>query len=387
VRGGSQQRRASSGAKGAETVSPSDARPPQHRNRGPQRGFAPEEHVYAALDLGTNNCRLLIARPSRRGFVVVDAFSRVIKLGEGVSRCGALSEAAMNRTIDALKVCADKMIRRGVQRSRLIATEACRVATNTQEFVDRVREETGLTLEVINRETEARLAVSGCASLIDRQSDSALVFDIGGGSSELILLDLRCVKDRFRRRSHDRLWAQECVVAWTSLPIGVVSLAEQFADQPMDQATFEAMVIEVHRALQDFDTAHGITKRIAGCNTHLLGTSGTATTIAGIHLGLEYYDRRRVDGCWLSTEEVRAVSERLTAMKHEERVRQGCIGRERADLIIAGAAILEALLRAWTCERLRVADRGLREGILATLMAEDGVHDLWRRRARLYRRR
>jgi len=387
VRGGPQQRRAGNGADGAEQSSPSGTRPPQHRNRRSQRGLAPEEHVYAALDLGTNNCRLLIARPSRRGFVVVDAFSRVIKLGEGVSRCGALSDAAMNRTIDALKVCADKMIRRGVQRSRLIATEACRVATNAQEFVDRVREETGLTLEIIDRETEARLAVSGCASLIDRESDSALVFDIGGGSSELILLDLRCVKDRFRRRSHDRLWAQECVAAWTSMPIGVVSLAEQFADQPMDQATFEAMAIEVHRPLQDFDTEHGITSRIAGCNTHLLGTSGTATTIAGIHLGLEYYDRRRVDGCWLSTDEVRAVSERLTAMKHEERVRQGCIGRERADLIIAGAAILEALLRAWTCERLRVADRGLREGILATLMAEDGVHDLWRRRARLYRRR
>ena len=348
---------------------------------------SPEDHVYAALDLGTNNCRLLVARPSRRGFVVVDAFSRVIKLGEGMTQSGALSEDAMTRTIDALKVCADKMIRRGVKRSRLIATEACRVARNADEFVARVREETGLDLEIIDRETEARLAVSGCASLIDRQSDGALVFDIGGGSSELILLDLRCIKDQQKHRPHDRLWAQDCVAAWTSLPVGVVTLAEQFAGEPMDEATFEAMVDEVHKALRQFDSDHGVSGRIADCKTHLLGTSGTATTIAGIHLGLEYYDRRRVDGCWLSAEQVRAVSERLTAMKHEERVRQACIGRERADLIIAGAAILEALLRAWTCERLRVADRGLREGILATLMAEDGVHDLWRRRTRRYRRR
>ncbi|WP_245410395.1 Ppx/GppA phosphatase family protein [Dichotomicrobium thermohalophilum] len=328
-----------------------------------------------------------MARPSRRGFIVVDAFSRVIKLGEGITQSGALSEQAMRRTIDALKVCAEKMIRRGVQRSRLIATEACRVASNAEEFVGRVREETGLELEIIDRETEARLAVSGCASLIDRQSDGALVFDIGGGSSELIFLDLRCMKDQQKRRPHDRLWAQDCVAAWTSLPVGVVTLAEQFAGEPMDQRTFEAMVREVHRALQDFDLEHGVSGRIASGNTHLLGTSGTATTIAGIHLGLEYYDRRRVDGCWLSADQVRAVSERLTAMKHEERVRQGCIGRERADLIVAGAAILEALLRAWTCDRLRVADRGLREGILATLMAEDGVHDLWRRRTRRFRRK
>jgi exopolyphosphatase/guanosine-5'-triphosphate,3'-diphosphate pyrophosphatase len=365
----------------------SGARTQQSKRHRGSRGGASDEHVYAALDLGTNNCRLLVARPSRRGFIVVDAFSRVIKLGEGITQSGALSEQAITRTIDALKVCAEKMIRRGVQRSRLIATEACRVAKNADEFVARVREETGLELEIIDRETEARLAVSGCASLIDRQSDGALVFDIGGGSSELIFLDLRCMKDQQKRRPHDRLWAQDCVAAWTSLPVGVVTLAEQFAGQPMDQTTFEAMVREVHRALRDFDTEHGVSGRIANGETHLLGTSGTATTIAGIHLGLEYYDRRRVDGCWLSADQVRAVSERLTAMKHEERVRQACIGRERADLIVAGAAILEALLRAWTCERLRVADRGLREGILATLMAEDGVHDLWRRRTRRFRRK
>jgi len=387
VNSGPQERKADGKLNGAKSASVPGPRVSDERSRPGRRGPAPEEHIYAALDLGTNNCRLLVARPSRRGFIVIDAFSRVIKLGEGVGRSGVLSQEAMDRTIDALKVCADKMIRRGVQRSRLIATEACRIARNGEEFVARVREETGLNLEIIDRETEARLAVSGCASLIDRQSDSALVFDIGGGSSELILLDLRCVKDLPRRRAHDRMWAQECVVAWTSLPIGVVTLAERFAGKPMDQATFEGMVEHVHDAIRTFDTEHGVSGRIADCNTHLLGTSGTATTIAGIHLGLEYYDRRRVDGCWLSADEVRAVSERLTAMKHEERVRQACIGRERADLIIAVAAILEALLRAWTCERLRVADRGLREGILATLMAEDGIHDLWRRRSRHPRRR
>jgi exopolyphosphatase/guanosine-5'-triphosphate,3'-diphosphate pyrophosphatase len=361
---------------------------PHHNGDQPQSGGSSHdgidlsERIYAALDLGTNNCRLLVARPSRRGFVVIDAFSRVIRLGEGLGHTGALSQDAMTRTIEALKVCADKMFRRGVHRARLIATQACRVATNGEEFISRVHDETGLSLEVIDRETEARLAVSGCASLIDWTSDQALVFDIGGGSSELILLDLRSMKDRAPRLLRERMMVQDCVTAWTSLPVGVVTLAEHFGERPMDKATFELMVEHVLVALRTFDVEHAVSERIAGSMTHLLGTSGTATTIAGIHLGLNTYDRRRVDGCWLSADEVRAVSDRLTAMNHEERVRQACIGAERADLIIAGAAILEALLRAWTCNRLRVADRGLREGILATLMAEDGVHDARRRRPR-----
>lgn len=338
--------------------------------------------VYGALDLGTNNCRLLVARPSRRGFMVIDAFSRIIRLGEGVTHSGLLSPPAMDRTIEALKVCSEKMVRRGVDRSHLIATEACRIARNGPEFVERVRRETGLKLEIISRETEARLAVSGCASLLDWDSDVALVFDIGGGSSELVLLDLRQRKGNRAPTIYDRVAVQDCIVAWTSLPVGVVTLAERYTDKPMDHDTFERMVGDVIKELEIFEAEHNISARIGDAKSHLLGTSGTATTIAGVHLGLEYYDRRRVDGCWMSSKEVRSVSQHLTAMTHEERVREPCIGVERADLIIAGAAILEALLRSWSFDRLRVADRGLREGILAKLMAEDGVHEAQRRRGR-----
>jgi exopolyphosphatase / guanosine-5'-triphosphate,3'-diphosphate pyrophosphatase len=328
--------------------------------------------VYGALDLGTNNCRLLVARPSRRGFLVIDAFSRIIRLGEGVLRSGCLSDTAMNRTIDALKICADKMRRRNVSRSRLIATEACRIATNSGEFIDRVRHDTGLAIEIVSRETEAKLAVSGCASLIDRNCDWALVFDIGGGSSELIWLDLTRMDRPWRRSIYDRLEVQSCIAGWTSLPIGVVNLAERHGGREVGRENYEAMVTDVIRALTDFEGAYRFRNRIANGCAHFLGTSGTVTTIAGIHLRLPAYDRSRVDGCWLGAPDARRVSDALIAMSYAERVAQPCIGQERADLVLAGCAILEALLRVWPCQRLRVADRGLREGILATLMAEDG---------------
>ena len=345
----------------------------------------PVHSIYGALDLGTNNCRLLVAKPSRRGFVVIDAFSRIIRLGEGVLSSGELSDKAMKRTIDALRVCADKMRRRGVTRSRLIATEACRIAINGPEFIDRVHNETGLALEIVGRETEAKLAVSGCASLLDRSCDWALVFDIGGGSSELIWLDLNQLGRSRRRSLNDRVGVQNCIAAWTSLPIGVVSLAERHGGRDVSPEDYEAMVDDVMVAIQSFESQHKFSERVAQRQTHFLGTSGTVTTISGIHLKLPQYERSRVDGCWLTADDVRRVSNDLIAMSYAERVAQPCIGHERADLVLAGCAILEALLRVWPCQRLRVADRGLREGILTTLMAEDG-HDR-RAQGRSHRRR
>jgi len=343
--------------------------------------------AYAALDLGTNNCRLLVARPSRRGFRVIDAFSRIIRLGEGVAASRRLSEEAIERTIEALKVCAAKMHRHGVERAGLIATEACRLADNAPQFLTRVHTETKLDIKVVTREAEARLAVSGCASLIDTQSDLVLVFDIGGGSSELIWLDLARSHRKGNGAHLDRLKVQDCVVAWTSLPAGVVTLAERYDCRFVDACTFEAMVDDVTALLAPFEAGHRLRRRMAGKRTQLLGTSGTVTTVAGVHLDLPRYDRKRVDGCWLDVGEARAVTARLLASNHAQRVAQPCIGRERADLVLAGCAILEAVLRTWPCDRLRVADRGLREGILATLMSEDGVYRSGNRRWRRHERR
>jgi len=319
----------------------------------------PRGQTYAALDLGTNNCRLLVARPSPDGFRVVDAFSRIVRLGEGLGASNRLRDGAIARTIDALKVCRSKMEARGVTRARLIATEACRAAVNGAEFIARVQEEARLDLEVVDRETEARLAVAGCSGLADPQADGVVLFDIGGGSSELVWLEGR------RTRRTDR------VRAWTSLPVGVVTLAERHGGIEVTRESFQAMVHEVQGLLADFARDTG---GVAGCGRfHLLGTSGTVTTIAGVHLDLPRYDRRKVDGLWMDTGDVATVMERLLGMSFHQRAANPCIGNERADLVLAGCAILEAIRRAFPSERLRIADRGLREGILMELMSEDGV--------------
>jgi exopolyphosphatase / guanosine-5'-triphosphate,3'-diphosphate pyrophosphatase len=331
----------------------------RQRRRGP---FAERKReTYAALDLGTNNCRLLIARPSGDGFRVIDAFSRIIRLGEGVSATGRLSDAAIARAVSALAVCRDKMHSRSVTRARLIATEACRAAENGAEFLAIVRERVGIELEIVDRETEADLAATGCTPLMDPQARGVVLFDIGGGSSELVLL----ARPQAARRGPP----EPVVKSWVSLPVGVVTLAERHGGMRVDRALFELMVEEVAVHAAPFTAMHGH----AVDGAHMLGTSGTVTTIAGIHLELPRYDRRRVDGCWLNDGEVTRVIDRLLAMTYEERVANACIGSERADLVLAGCAILEAIRRAFPCPRLRVADRGLREGILVKLMREDGV--------------
>jgi exopolyphosphatase/guanosine-5'-triphosphate,3'-diphosphate pyrophosphatase len=316
--------------------------------------------IYGALDLGTNNCRLLLARPSPGGFTVVDAFSRIVRLGEGASQTGRLSDRAIERTIDALRVCANKLIWRNVRRYRLIATEACRTAENGVEFIDRVRRETGLKLEIIDRETEARLAVAGAEPLIESGSRTILVFDIGGGSTELMWL------------VHDG--STFAIRDWISLPAGVVTIAEQFGGIEITAASFQAMRDYVMTLLGPFvSRIAALTGGLVGPD-HLLGTSGTVTTIAGVQMRLRRYDRSRVDGSWLSNADIDEVVARLLAMNYEERAASPCIGRDRADLVLGGCAILEEIRRAFPASRLRVADRGLREGILAYLMKEDGAY-------------
>ena len=320
-------------------------------------------NVYAALDLGTNNCRLLVANPNRHnGFRVIDSFSRIVRLGEGLVSCGNISDDAATRAISALKICTDKMIRRGVQRSRLIATEACRSAKNGDAFIDRVRTETGLKLEIISRKTEAQLAVAGCSALLCPESQRALVFDIGGGSSEIMWL------------AHKGCDYE--ILSWTSVPIGVVTLAEKFGGIQVTPLEFRKMVEYVSPYLQKFEDEFQISCELKKHNAHMLGTSGTVTTIAGIHLDLARYDRSKVDGCWLSADDVSAVNSRLLNMPFEARKDCPCVGADRADLVLAGCAILEAVRLQWPCERVRVADRGLREGILTSLMRQDETFGL-----------
>ena len=333
-----------------------------HARRPPASREQPPGGLYGALDLGTNNCRLLIATPAQNGFSVVDAFSRIVRLGERLAQTGRLSDDAMDRTIEALRVCANKLRWRKVDRVRLVATEACRMAENGPTFIDRVRSETGLRLEIIDRETEAGLAAVGAEPLVDHAAETALVFDIGGGSTEVLWM----------RRAGERFET----VAWTSLAAGVVTISERFGGGiDVTPASFAAMRDYLRPMLREF------AERVSVANggmppvpSHLLGTSGTVTTIAGVQLGLQRYDRSRVDGCWLETDDIGAVTSRLLHLTYEQRAANPCIGRERADLVLAGCAILEEIRLAFPAQRIRVADRGLREGILTMLMKEDGTY-------------
>jgi exopolyphosphatase/guanosine-5'-triphosphate,3'-diphosphate pyrophosphatase len=309
--------------------------------------------LLAVLDLGTNNCRLLIAAPAgeRGGFRIVDSFSRIVRLGEGVNQTGLLAATAIDRTISALKVCADRIAKHHVKHVRAIATQAARLASNTDELIRRVRQETGLDLEVISADEEADLAADGCAPLIGRKYRGALVFDIGGGSTEVIWLE------KTREAPRKRLAI--------SVPVGVVSLAESYGPDSLSHAGFERMRDELKSRFAPL--AQEMRDSFDSSRYHLLGTSGTVTTLAAIALKLPRYNRSRVDGSWHETAHMLRIVDRLVGQDMEALARIGPIGVERADLMLPGCAIFTAICSLWPSPVLRVADRGLREGMLRQL--------------------
>jgi exopolyphosphatase/guanosine-5'-triphosphate,3'-diphosphate pyrophosphatase len=320
--------------------------------RPPQDG-----RVYAAVDLGTNNCRLLIASPTRRGFRVVGSFSRIVRLGEGLSERGNLSEVAMSRTIEALKVCAERMKHHGVIRSRNVATAACRTARNCGLFIERIGDQTGLAFETITPGEEARLAVAGCRSLFSRDYSRALVFDIGGGSTEVIWVD---------KSKNDGCVIEDMI----SLPFGVVTLSESRGGD-ISPTDYRDLVEDVKAELEPFSARNGIARHFTANRVQTLGTSGTVTTLGAVFLGLKRYSRTRVDGLDITFDTLVQVGRKLTGMPFDDRVAMPCIGGERAELVVPGAAILEAIGAIWPISVIRIADRGLREGMLLDLMAAD----------------
>ena len=332
--------------------------------------------VLGVIDLGTNNCRMMIASVEHGQLKIIESFSRIVRLGQGLEREQALSEAAQNRAIAALKVCADKIKRYSEIRIRAVATQACRLAQNAHKFLGRVFKETGIRFEIITAEHEARLSVTGCTSLFDAPASAAIVIDVGGGSTEISWLDLRGVPvlatQSNQVRSIDLLVASQKLKAktWVSIPKGVVNLSERFEETKFanPEAWYEAMVNDFQKEIPFLEPAEALRSMFENQQAFIIGTSGAVTSLAGLHLNLDRYDRTKVDGQWISATECRVVTNRLIAMGLDGREAEPCIGRDRADLVLAGAAILEALLRAWPCERIRVADRGLREGLLLSML-------------------
>jgi exopolyphosphatase/guanosine-5'-triphosphate,3'-diphosphate pyrophosphatase len=361
-------------------IAPAPRPLPRHRFVE-RRTFSGRGPTLAALDLGTNNCRLLVARSDGPSFTVIDAFSRVVKLGEGLQETRRLSTDAMTRSIEALSICADRLRKHEVQWFRAVATEACRRASNISAFVDRVEHETGITLDIISAQEEARLAVAGCAPLLDPKAERLLVFDIGGGSTELILLDIANVDPGQRKsllmalshpveKSALATRAAGCVADWVSLPVGVVTLGERWVQLRNDNVQFQAMLQDVTTLLSPF--ANRINAMAPSGDAlkglQLLGTSGTITTLAGVHKNLARYSRRHIDGLWIESFSIQLVIDRLLRLDNQGRAAIPCIGQDRATNLMSGAAILRAILAAWPTIWVRVADRGLREGLLYGLV-------------------
>jgi exopolyphosphatase / guanosine-5'-triphosphate,3'-diphosphate pyrophosphatase len=335
--------------------------------------------LYAALDLGTNSCRMLIAQPLGSQFSIVDSFSKSVQLGVGLEASGRLSRSSMGRTIQALRICEKKIEKHAVRRMRLVATEACRRARNAKDFIRQVRRETGLSLEIIAPEEEARLAVISCAPLVNSSTEQLLVVDIGGGSTELVWIDLSAVAPENRPRAIMRLHmgfnaqgegAVARVVDWISVPLGVATLKDQFVDVDDDAARFALMSWFFEENLSNFSPYNANNPREG---FQIIGTSGTVTTVAASFLNLKRYDRTKVDGLQMTSDQIDLVIREYLSLGPEGRRTDPRIGRDRHALIMSGAAILQALMRIWPTDRLSVADRGLREGLLYAQMSADGV--------------
>ena len=337
----------------------------RRRSHG-RSGKGRRPQTFAALDLGTNNCRLLIARASGDGFKVIDSYSRVVRLGKGLASTGQLSQESMDAAVEALAVCAKKMKARRVKRWRCVATEACRKASNGQEFLDRVKTEAGVNLEIISARVEARLAVMGCINLIDTTKDVALVIDIGGGSTELSWVDIRRLRDpQGTMRVH-----RPPISAWASLPVGVVTLSEMVPEHDDREVWYADMKAKVRDAIKEQGCETRFTKTFKDGRGHLIGTSGTITSLAGIHLKLPYYKREKVDGLWLRSIDAVKVARDMASLSPKERAKEPCIGDDRARLLVAGCAITDVICELWPSKMIRVADRGLREGMLMGLMKQ-----------------
>lgn len=321
--------------------------------------------IIAAIDLGTNSCRLLVARIEGQTFRVIDSFSRVVRLGEGIQATNLLTDEAIERTIEALKICQSKILQNNAEVIRAVTTEACRRAVNSDVLLQRVQDEIGINLEVITPNEEARLALSGCAGILNSRIPYAIAFDIGGGSTEVMWLHISEPR-RLHRRRFPVIQVLDCI----SLPYGVVTLSDYFNSKERATAVYHDIRKEISTQLIEFSHKNGIYNHLEKRRVQMIGTSGTVTTLAAINMGLERYDRRLIDGVFLEVCDIHNICKSILDMSMEERSMHPCIGMGRSDLVIMGTAILEGICDTWPVQKLRVADRGVREGILMELLKQ-----------------
>lgn len=296
--------------------------------------------ISAAIDLGTNSARLLIATRGASGEMEILVLKRVItRLGGGFTRERGISPAACDRTLSALRDFSREMRKTGVSHTRAVATSAVRDAVNGREFVERVYAETGIRLDIIDGREEALLTLNGVVSGLGRSGDS-IVFDIGGGSTEYTLA-----------RGKTPLFTR-------SLPLGVVRLTE-------GKGSLEAMDDKVRRELKALMMeveGSGLGSFPEGAT--LIGTAGTPTTLAAMDLKLARYDHHKVHGHVLGISTVRELFETVCPLTAEERLHVPGIEKGREDLVVAGFLVTLRTMELFGFDRFTVSDAGLLEGLL-----------------------
>ena len=338
----------------------------------PNKGASQAQKNFAAIDLGTNSCRLVIASPTPASLRIVETFSKITRLGEGIINDNELSRPAMRRTINALKVCAGVIEEYApIYRSRFVATAACRRAKNCKEFLDLVKKETGLTIETISSKEESRLAVVGCIPLLNRNIRRALVFDIGGGSTEISLARVTNSGKTF-------------IEGFVSLPYGVVTISEAFPSQDMTALAYDTIIERTHKLLKEFDEKYNIREAIKNQEIQIIGTSGTVTVLGAVHLNLPRYNRSAVDGISITRQDIDRAIAKIKRLGDEGRKKHPCIGAQKADLTMAGCAIIEGLCSFWPIEEITVADRGIREGILLDMMHSNRSKNFYNKRKKFH---
>lgn len=338
----------------------------------PNKGASQAQKNFAAIDLGTNSCRLVIASPTPASFRIVETFSKITRLGEGIINDNELSRPAMRRTINALKVCAGVIEEYApIYRSRFVATAACRRAKNCKEFLDLVKKETGLTIETISSKEESRLAVVGCIPLLNRNIRRALVFDIGGGSTEISLARVTNSGKTF-------------IEGFVSLPYGVVTISEAFPSRDMTALAYDTIIERTHKLLKEFDEKYNIREAIKNQEIQIIGTSGTVTVLGAVHLNLPRYNRSAVDGISITRQDIDRAIAKIKRLGDEGRKKHPCIGAQKADLTMAGCAIIEGLCSFWPIEEITVADRGIREGILLDMMHSNRSKNFYNKRKKFH---
>lgn len=312
------------------------------------------QEYLAALDLGTNTCRLLIGKRTPQGVQVVDSFVRVIRLGDELATKGHISKEAIKRAVSALSICAKKIKSYSVARGRYVATATCRMASNREEFLRTILTKAGLDLEVISTAEEARLSIMGCADLMDSSTRYAIAFDIGGGSTEVMWLEL------FPNKLPE-------IIEWISLPLGVVTVADRLRQHSSPEECLLNIRKFVAKEVKSFCDKAYIYPQLVKNNIQLIGTRGTVTTLAALHKNLDRYDRLKVNGVLLTPDIIKRTVSNLYGMSVEKRLLHPCIGPLRSELVLGGVAIFEGIYDVFPINPVRVADRGVREGILLDL--------------------